>query len=209
MVKKSKESILLSATETLQTAKHGLDDYIGKNPERRKTGLRNMIVFSRAVTNVIQNLRSTVGKEKFDEWYNPWQKKMKEDLIMKAFYSMRSEILKEGVLETNLSMTVEHLNTNDLEPLMKNPPNNAQSFFIGDQLGGSGWEILMSDGTTEKYYVDLPENVKVQTFLELKNLPQVSVKDKEGQFYNTQEMVQYYYDFLVVLVSNAKLNFMD
>lgn len=205
---KTTENILASATQTLQTAKYGLDDYLGKIPERRETGLRNMIVFSRAVTNVIQNLRSTVGKREFNMWYEPWQLKMKEDAVMKAFYQMRTEILKQGVLETSLSMHIEHLNTNDLQPLMQNPPQNAVGFFIGDNLGGSGWEILMPDGEKEKYYVDLPKEVKIKTFLELKNLPKVSVKDKEGEFYNTQDMVKYYYDFLVVLVNNAKLTFL-
>jgi len=121
----------------------------------------------------------------------------------------RSEILKEGVLETTNGMHIEHLNTDDLQPLMQNPPQNAVGFFIGDNLGGSGWEILMPDGGKEKYYVDLPKEIKIKTFLELKNLPKVSVKDKEGQFYNTQDMVKYYYDFLVVLVNNAKLTFIN
>lgn len=198
----------MSATQTLQTAKYGLDDYLGKNPERRETGLRNMIVFSRSVTNVLQNLRSTVGKNEFNTWYDPWQMKMKEDIIMKAFYQMRSEILKEGILETTTGMHIENFNTNDLQPLMQNPPQNAAGFFIGDNLGGSGWEILMSDGTKEKYYVELPKEIKIKTFLELKNLPKVSLKDKEGEFYNTKDMVKYYYDFLVVLVNNAKLTFL-
>lgn len=36
------------------------------------------------------------------------------------------------------SMYVEHLDTRELQPLMEHPPPGVRSFFMGDQLGGSG-----------------------------------------------------------------------
>ena len=36
------------------------------------------------------------------------------------------------------------------------PPSGAKAFFVGDQLGGTGWEIELPDKTIEKYYVDFP-----------------------------------------------------
>jgi len=38
-------------------------------------------------------------------------------------------------------------------------PPGATSFFIGDELGGTGWEVSQPDGSTEKYYIDLPEEI--------------------------------------------------
>lgn len=205
---KTTESILLSAEQTLETMKFGLDDYLGKNPKRRETGLRNMIVFGRAVTNVIQNLRSTVGKDIFSEWYVPWQQRMKEDKVMKAFYKMRTEILKEGKLDTLVSVKILELNPYHYQELFKNPPTNAQSFFIGDQLGGSGWIIPLPDGSEEKYYIEFPDEWGIEVSLELKNLPNVSEPDMGEKYQNTQDMALYYYQFLGALVNNAKVTFL-
>ena len=39
-------------------------------------------------------------------------------------------------------------------------PPGATSFFIGDELGGTGWEVPQPDGSTEKVlYFDLPEEI--------------------------------------------------
>lgn len=61
-------SVLADADETLQTAEWGLADLTGPDPRRRRSGLRNVVTFGRAFTNVLQNLRSLVGREAFDEW---------------------------------------------------------------------------------------------------------------------------------------------
>lgn len=52
------------------------------------------MVFGRAVTNVIQTLRNSV--EGFDEWYIPHGEAMSRDPLMRFFYKLRSQILKEG-----------------------------------------------------------------------------------------------------------------
>ncbi len=56
---------------------------------------------------------------------------------------------------------------------MKNPPPGAQGFFIGDSLGGSGWEIQLPDGSTEKFYVALPPEIaaNISTALHLPKAP--------------------------------------
>ncbi|TOC21281.1 hypothetical protein CGJ88_25700, partial [Vibrio parahaemolyticus] len=63
--------VLVRTEQTLETAKHGFDDLVSSNKTRRFTGLRNLIVFGRSVTFVLQNLRTAVGKERFDAWYEP------------------------------------------------------------------------------------------------------------------------------------------
>jgi hypothetical protein len=68
-------------------------------------GLRNLIVFGRAVTNILQNLRSVVGAKTFDEWYMPLQEEMRDDELLKYFYELRTEILKEGSLQQQSAAT--------------------------------------------------------------------------------------------------------
>ncbi len=56
---------------------------------------RLLVEFGRAVTNVLQNIR-TYDRDRFDRWYEPIQKQMASDPLLKHFYKIRSEILKEG-----------------------------------------------------------------------------------------------------------------
>jgi len=61
--------VLRRGDDTLATAKLGLTDVLEGRPERRLGGLRNLIVFGRAVSNVPQNLRSIWPE--FDSSYQP------------------------------------------------------------------------------------------------------------------------------------------
>jgi hypothetical protein len=169
---RSKDDILQAVTETLRTAERGLSDFLDTgDPNGRLPGLRNLIVFGRSVTNVLQNLRTPVGPA-FDEWYSPIQEEMGKDELLKYFYRLRSEILKQGSLPIGgSSVYIEHLDSRELQPLMRNPPLGARGFFIGDQLGGSGWEVALSDGTIEKYYVALPGDLQVTMRLHFADPP--------------------------------------
>ena len=109
----------------------------------------------RAVTNVLQNLRSVVGTQVFDEWYGPLQEEMRNDELLRYFYQLRSEILKEGTLQTFNSMHMS-FNSRDLQPILQNPPPGAKGFFIGDQLNGGGWEVELPDGSTSNTTLRFP-----------------------------------------------------
>ncbi len=61
MALRTAEQILKEAEDTLYTAELGLCLMKGRNPKQRMAGLRNLVVFGRAVTNVLQNLRTTEG----------------------------------------------------------------------------------------------------------------------------------------------------
>jgi hypothetical protein len=159
MSERTVTSVLADAVGTLQTAEWGLADLTGPDPRRRMPGLRNVVVFGRAVTNVLQNLRSVVGAQVCNEWYSPLQEKMRKDELLRYFYQLRTEILKEGTLQTGMAMHI-NFNTRDLQQLMQDPPPGAKNFFIGDHLGGSGWQIDLPDGSVAKYYVALPENIQ-------------------------------------------------
>lgn len=154
MTPKTTQDILRQAADTLATAKLGLRDVLEGGPSRRLGGLRNLIVFGRAVTNVLQNLRST--EDGFDAWYEPYVAEMKGDPLLHYFYKLRSEILKEGTLRTGSSLYIHHLDfPKDIQRLGP-PPAGAGAFFMGDQAGGSGWEIAIGNGEVEKFYVDIP-----------------------------------------------------
>jgi hypothetical protein len=161
--KKTTSDVLRALGDTLTTAELGLKDVVS-NPERRLTGFRNLVVFGRAITNVLQNLRSTEAD--FDSWYAPYVQEMQADPLLRYFYELRSEVLKEGTLRAVAPTYIRSLSLpRDLGKLGP-PPPNARSFFIGDQSGGSGWEVQLADGAIVKYYVELPEAIgKVDMYL--------------------------------------------
>lgn len=169
---KTKAEVFQNIDSVLENAKSGLDMVVGRNPKYRRIGLQNLIVFGRAVTNVLQNLKSI--EPRFDEWYSPWVQIMKKNEVACYFYKMRSEILKEGVLNTSTSISIERL---DIQSLMRviPKPKNATAFFIGDHLGGSGWEIDVGGGKSEKLYIEIPDGipgVSISAELHLPNAPE-------------------------------------
>jgi hypothetical protein len=100
--------ILQQVKETLDTAECGLRMVLSDDPSLRLIGLRNLIVFGRAITNVLQQLLSVAAE--FDNWYRPWVERMRADPTMAYFYKLRSEILKEGRLQTGASAHLTIMN---------------------------------------------------------------------------------------------------
>ncbi|HVC78234.1 MAG TPA: hypothetical protein VND96_17120 [Candidatus Micrarchaeaceae archaeon] len=154
-------AVLREAKVTHETAKLGLEDFLhGQTPGRRIAGLRNVVVWGRAVTNVLQNIK-TFDRERFEAWYAPRQTAMREKTDFKYLVDLRSQVLKEGVLGgISSSLHIEEFNTSQLRDLPPAPPG-AGGFFIGDHLGGSGWIVKLADGTEERYYVELPTHWKM------------------------------------------------
>jgi hypothetical protein len=129
------EEVLKQAEDTLYTAKLGLAHVLQKDAKARIAGLRNVIVFGRAVTNVLQRLRHLLPD--FDAWYQPYVDQMEADPLMKFLYRLRSEILKEGSLHVHSSVRLSGDPTAILRQFRA--PPRAKSFFVGDRIGGSGW----------------------------------------------------------------------
>jgi hypothetical protein len=153
--KRTTEDILQSTRSTLKAAELGLADMMKADTGRKIVGLRNLVVFGRMVTFILQNLRTT--ESAFDEWYAKYQAEMQNDDLLKFFRELRNKIEKEGGIPTSTTADIHHFSRDDL-PRFPRPPN-AQSFFIGDYFGGSGWEVKLPDGSTEKYYVNLPSEI--------------------------------------------------
>ena len=196
--------------KTLNTMKMGIDQYENSSHDQsqKDAGLRDAVVFGRAVTNSLQKLRGTeVGREEFDAWYTPWQKKLKEDPGFKFLYKLRSQILKEGILKTSSGIQINHLNTSNVYELMKKAPFNVKSTFIGDAYGRSGFEVILPDGSIEKYYIELPDCIDVETSLEINKVPHYKGY-YNNKITNTTTLLDYYYKFLYTMVADAKLKFL-
>ncbi|MBU2865739.1 hypothetical protein [Pacificibacter marinus] len=162
------KAILKRAEEVLMTAELGLTDLNAKDKQRRNVGLRNIIVFGRSVTFVLQNLRNK--EPDFDNWYYEIQAGMKNDPVFKYFLQARNNLEKQGKVSISTSAQIHNFSSKDLSRMGPRPPS-ADGFFIGDQMGGSGWTSKLPDGTELKYYVDLPEDIGnvTQHFSDLEN----------------------------------------
>lgn len=83
-------------------------------------------------------------------------------------------------------------------------PPGAKGFFMGDQIGGSGWEVEAEDGSIEKFYVDLSGDipgVRVSVDLLLADAP------PELSGVNIQKLSANYLSYLEALVAEAKSEF--
>jgi hypothetical protein len=202
---RTKAEVLHGASETFRTAELGLSDLLGADPNRRMPGLRNLVVFGHATTQAIQNLRSL--EQTFDDWYAPIRADMRADPLMKFFWDLRSEILKEGTAgQIGDSLHIHHLDSHDLQPILSNPPPGARGFFIGDSLGGNGWEIELPDGTITKYYIALPDNITVDHAFHFQSPP----AEHHGQALtdtSVEALARLYVDALREVVEKARAHF--
>ena len=192
------EDVFGRIDDTLTTARHGLDDLLGSDLTRRMSGLRNLIVFGRSVTFVIQNLRS-VFPDEFDTWYQAEQELLRQDPLARYFVEARNALEKQGKLSVGTSAFISSFSGTDIRKFGP-PPAGAKSFFIGDSLGGSGWEVELSEGNTEKYYVNLPASIGTVT-QHFTNLP--AALDPSLRDAPIDELCQRYVDMLSQLVERA------
>lgn len=198
------EAILQRVEDTLETAKLGLSDLLDPSRSRRNTGLRNLITFGRSVSFVIQNLRGVEGLD-FDVWYQPRQEAMKADALMRYFVDARNELEKQGKLSVATSAYLRAFSSSDMRKFGR-PPTGAKAFFIGDHLGGSGWEVELADGKTEKYYVELPSSIG-EVKQHFTNFPVAKGPELAG--HSVEELCTMYIAKLEELVNQAKNHFLD
>lgn len=200
---KRTQDILRFLQETMDTAEYGYKMLVNGKPPERLVGLRNLVVFGRAVTNVLQNLRNT--EPDFDGWYEKYRIEMQSSPLMNYFYELRSEILKEGQLKVGVKA---HIKKMDLAGDFKRfgpPPPNAKGFFIGDNLGGTGWEVQLPDGSIEKYYVDMPSDIG-SVSLKFPNPPK-SHMGRKIRNSSVQSSSRHYLNYLQQMVKDAQTKF--
>ncbi len=196
--------ILRSVEDTLATAEHGLKEFATGPAETKLAGFRNVVVFGRAVTNVLQNLRS--NEPGLDEWYATYREQMKSDPLMRYFYELRSAILKEGTLPgLSTRIHIRRLRVPEDLGRLGLPPPNARGFFVGDSLGGSGWEVELPDGSVEKYYVELPFDIGTVS-LHLPEAPRSHLGQEIGDS-SLETLSRLYVNYLRRMVESAEERF--
>ncbi|MCF3593462.1 hypothetical protein LZG00_05565 [Rhodobacteraceae bacterium LMO-12] len=196
------EEVLRRAEEVLFAAEAGLSDLESTNARTRNLGLRNLIVFGRSVTFVIQNLR---GKEpEFDEWYAVKQSEMKEDPAFKFFLEARNKLEKQGKLGVSSSCQIRALTPETMKNVEKQPPW-ADGFVIGDRLGGTGWTKKLPNGDELTYYVDLPTEIgKVeQRFMDFEGYLKDGLSEK-----TVDELSRHYVEKLAEILDSARSRFL-
>jgi len=198
MPDKKISDVFRAVDDRQKAARFGLEDM--KNPERSRSGFYNAVVFGRMVTFALQNLRGVA--DGFDEWYSAKQEEMKQDPLMKYFYDLRTDIEKQTNRHTAPLTHIKSFDPGqDMRRFQPAPPG-ATGFFIGDQNGGSGWDVKLADGTIQKYYVDLPPDIGEVT---------VRLPKAPEPFANVpaHQLVEKYLSYLDGLVAEAKARFGD
>lgn len=203
MVEEDTGSIIKNAEDMLITAKYGLDLLKTENPYYLPTGIRNVLTFGRAITKVLQRLRS--HESEFSAWYKPYRDEMENDPLLKYLYRIRNDVLKEGMMPVTSKTHISFLNLDWVNQLPK--PPNTKGFFIGDNLGGSGFEVELPDGSTEKLYIKLPWDTVI-TSAHFKNLPN-SHLGKSINGISIKEICELYLQYLEKIIKGAKRKFLS
>lgn len=202
----SADDVISRARDTLEVVRLGLEDLFSYQANRKPIGLRNVVVFGRTVTIIVQNLRTPVGKARFDAWYEPYLEEMKQDPLMRFMIDLRNDIEKRGQLGiASSSMNISHMDVGEVIRAQSAPPG-ATSFFMGDHLGGSGWVVPQPDGTEEKYYVDLSGGYDGRTMLHFADPPTIHL-GATIQNTSIEDLCRLYYDYLVRFVDAAEEEF--
>lgn len=196
------ESILTDARSLLKTAKHGLELIKSQNPNYLPIGVRNVLTFGREVTRILQRLRS--HESEFDEWYSVNVEKMENDPLLKYLYRLRNDVLKEGKMPVSSAVYVKYFDMTMLAQIPK--PPNASGFFIGDKYGGSGWHIKLPDGTTEKFYINLPWDI-VEASVHFRDMPEKHLgKNIRGM--SIEQVCELYIEYLERMINDATNRFL-
>ncbi|SFC65433.1 hypothetical protein SAMN05444422_11352 [Halobiforma haloterrestris] len=194
------DQILDEAEYNLKAAYAGFKQYQSADGEQKLIGLRNAVSFGRSVTFVLQRLRGKTNKD-FDSWYTERQEVLKSDEVAQKMDDLRNRILKgsDGPDISNYTK-VNRLNTAELSRIM---PPWADSAFIGDQYGGSGFKVEQPDGSVEKFYIELPDEIDVETGLYIDD----NSDDVHEEIVDAEEELQYYLKLLGEIVRDAKAEF--
>lgn len=211
----SQFSILSPAFVTIRQTKSMLDravlgwqDMNGADEVRRQTGLYDAIVYGRSVTFVLQNLRTHVGREQFDEWYQPHVDVMRSDPLLHRFAELRTEILKQGPPSTYLATPVTDYDA-WMDHLLSNPPANATGQAIID--GEFFWFFTEPDGTTRKESAPMPSPQETERFNITWSMAGAPTEHLGNQIRDRSliELVRIYLRYLHGLIDAAEREFLS
>jgi hypothetical protein len=123
---------------------------------------------------------------------------------MRYFVDARNELEKQGKLSVGTNAYIKSFSTGDIRKFGR-PPVGAKGLFVGDQLGGTGWEVELADGTTENYYIELPSSLGEVT-QHFTNFPTAKAPELAGK--SIEELCTMYIENLDSLVRQAKTHFL-
>jgi hypothetical protein len=155
--------ILRIAHESLDTAHLGYA-MVRDMPSRRLAGLRNVVMFGNFVGTSFEELRDT-GPAGAD-WYKSIRKKIADSPVTRLFRELHAEFRKRDAAGVSSQARLRTFNyPADLDKLGKRPPR-ATELFMGDEIGGTGWEVELAPERRGRFYVVLPaEYGTVDVFL--------------------------------------------
>jgi hypothetical protein len=154
--------VLRSARQTFEFARLGQQDFNEGGSRRRLSGLHNAVTSGRSVTFVLQGLGNKVGGAA--DWYADVQERLKADPVCRWFVQVRNDIEKQGTAGATSSFASF---SGSLAALHRQAPPNTTLTFVADNLGRSGWEVELADGTTHTVYFQLPERLgRVEMFVQ-------------------------------------------
>jgi hypothetical protein len=158
--------------EVLDTAFQGYF-VLKDHASRRTAGFRNVVVFGAHVRKILESLPSDGGE--FDKWYKPIRKEFKSSLLMKLFEQLLAEVRKREAAGLDSRARVVGFNYPADVPKLGKRPAHARELFMGDDVGGVGWDVEVSPGVIEKYYAILPAAYgTVEEFLSFTAIVQTS-----------------------------------
>lgn len=148
------DEVLRATRQMLDFARLGAEDFHGSG-DRKLPGLYTAVTSGRSVTFVLQKLTGRAAG--FALWYANIQAELKADPVARWFVELRNRIEKEGTHGPSSSEI--YINRLDSGDLMSQAPPNTTGMFIGDQLGRSGWNVLLDDGSEATVFFKLPASV--------------------------------------------------
>ncbi len=173
----------------------------------KTTNLANLLIWSRILINETENMKS-FDKARFEKWYAPYRRELfkvsdaeKPDPLLDYFINARNELEHRGTINVGRVTHVKHLSLPQDALKLGPPPIGAKGFFIGDELGGSGWMVELPDGNKGKLYVEFSRE-QVETSL----LPQAHPTKHLGKDIKrktVEEMAEMYVSYLGRMIQSA------
>ncbi|WP_142986414.1 hypothetical protein [Halorubrum cibi] len=191
------EQAVERADRMLKGAYAGLKQFESGEGEEKYIGLYNAVSFGRNLTFALQKAKSKDAE--FEHWYEDRIEVLKQDPVCRRMKDLRNEMEHEGGsgVATHASFS------GSIAELQRQVPSWADSIFIGDQWGGSGFIVETEDGEEVKFYIDF-DNVDVETGL---FFPDLNEQESYSKPTEARDDLRYYLKILAELVTDAKTEF--
>jgi hypothetical protein len=204
--KQNAAKVLGHARRAWRTAVLGLEDFRSDDPDRRWLGYCNVIVWGRAVTNVLQNMKA-VDERKFDEWYRPHVKAMRDDQLVRWCYEQREKVLKQIAPDLIREHSVSFSEPEDFEVIFSQRPEGSRENLSFDPSGKPGFRIRQQDGQIAWRYVDLTRfKGRISSILRFPKSPTMHL-GKELTDRSLDTILKCYLDYLDALLGEAESMF--